>query len=297
MKSNLYQDIHIPGPWIIFWQQFHKHKLAVAGLFCLIIIFAIAILSPFMTPYDPNEQFSNYLRVPPIWHEGGSSRFLFGTDDLGRDLLSRIMSGAQLSLGLSAIVVFSATIIGVVLGAICGIAKGMIEFLILRIMDIFLSIPSLLLAVLIVAILEPGLYNAIYAVALVLIPHFVRIVRAIVKEELVKDYVIAARLDGIGTTRLFIKIILPNLLPPLIVQITLSFSTALIDITALGFLGLGAQAPTPEWGSILSQSKEFIQLAPWTVTIPGFAIFISVLSINLVGDGLRSALDAKSLHT
>ncbi|WP_144391385.1 ABC transporter permease subunit [Pleionea sediminis] len=293
IEVKIYKDIPIPGRWRQFNRQFRQHKGAMLGLFFLLIILIASVFAPIIAPYDPAEQFPEFLRKPPAWTDDGNREFIFGTDDLGRDVFSRIIYGSQLSLGLSAVVVFIAAIFGILLGAIAGLSRGFIEFSILRLMDIILAVPSLLLAIVIIAIIGPGLPNAIYAVAIVLIPHFVRIVRASIKEEMNKDYVVAARLDGANKARLFTHSILPNILPPLIVQVSLAFSTAIIDIAALGFLGLGAQPPNPEWGTILSQSRDYIQLAPWTVTIPGVAILITVLSINLVGDGLRDALDPK----
>ncbi|PWK54489.1 ABC transporter permease subunit [Pleionea mediterranea] len=290
-EVKIYKDTPIPGRWQQFWQRYRRHKGAMLGLMFLLVILMFALFSPLLAPHDPTEQFSQFLRYPPAWTEKGINEFLLGTDDLGRDLFSRIVYGSRLSLGLSAAVVLIAALFGILLGAIAGLSKGIIEFAIMRIMDIILAVPSLLLAIVIIAIIGPGLPNAIYAVAIVLIPHFVRIVRATIKEEMNKDYVIAAKLDGANGARLFTHSILPNILPPLIVQVSLAFSTAIVDIAALGFLGLGAQPPNPEWGTILSQSRDFIQLAPWTVTIPGLAILITVLSINLVGDGLRDALD------
>jgi dipeptide transport system permease protein len=292
-EIKIYRDIPIPGRWQSFWTRFRTHKAAMVGLFCLLIITIMAIFAPLIAPYDPTHQFGDALRIPPSWYEQGVNDFLLGTDDLGRDLLSRIIYGSRLSLGLSAAVVAIATILGILLGAIAGLNRGIIEFVILRIMDVILAVPSLLLAIVIIAIMGPGLPNAIYAVVIVLVPHFVRIVRAAIKEEMAKDYVMAAKLDGASPARLFTHSIFPNILSPLIVQISLAFSTAIIDIAALGFLGLGAQPPNPEWGTILSQSRDLIQLAPWVVTTPGLAILITVLSINLVGDGLRDALDPK----
>ncbi|NVJ59641.1 MAG: ABC transporter permease subunit [Gammaproteobacteria bacterium] len=289
----LYKETPIPGRWKQFWGKFRRNKGALSGFIFLCFMVLMAVFSPLIAPFDPAEQFTEYLRTPPAWYENGINHFIFGTDDLGRDLLSRVIHGSRLSLGLSATVVIIAASLGILLGAIAGLLRGTLEFIILRFMDVILAIPSLLLAIVIVAIMGPGLPNAVYAVAIVLIPHFVRIVRAAIKEEMSKDYVIAARLDGASPIRLFTHSIFPNILPPLIIQLTLAFSTALVDIAALGFLGLGAQPPNPEWGTILSQSRDFIQLAPWTVTIPGLAILLTVMSINLMGDGLRDALDPK----
>ncbi len=292
-EVTFYKESHIPGRLAEFWFRFQKHQTAMIGLIFLVIIAFVALFAGVLAPHDPTFQNPEALLLPPAWDTNGQVTYLLGTDDLGRDLFSRIIYGARLSLGLSLVVVLIALTLGIVIGAIAGLFRGIVEFFILRLMDIILAIPSLLLAILIVAIIGPGLPNAIYAVAIVLIPHFVRIIRASLLEEMAKDYVTAARLDGASKLRLFTHSILPNILPPIVIQTSLAFSLALVDIAALGFLGLGAQPPNPEWGTILSQSRDFIQLAPWTVTIPGIAILLTVLSINLLGDGLRDALDIK----
>ncbi len=182
---------------------------------------------------------------------------------------------------------------GVTLGLIAGYVGGFVDTIISRVMDIILSFPSLLLALVLVAVLGPGLFNAMLAIALVLQPHFARLTRASIIAEKSKDYVTAARTEGAGHLRLMFITILPNCLAPLIVQTTLSFSNAILEAAALGFLGLGAQPPTPEWGTMLADAREFILRAWWVVTFPGLAILIVVLAINLVGDGLRDALDPK----
>ena len=182
---------------------------------------------------------------------------------------------------------------GVVLGLLAGFFRGGIEFTIMRLMDIMLALPSLLLAVSVVAILGPGLMNAMYAIAIVMLPHFVRLTRAAVIGELAKDYVQASRIAGAGTLRLMFDTVLPNCAAPLIVQATLGFSTAILDAAALGFLGLGAQPPAAEWGTMLADAREFVLRAWWVVTFPGLMILITVLAFNLLGDGLRDALDPK----
>jgi len=182
---------------------------------------------------------------------------------------------------------------GITLGLIAGYFRGWVDVVIMRVMDIILAFPSLLLALVLVAVLGPGLTNAMLAIALVLQPHFARLVRAAVMAESSRDYVTSARLAGASHFRLMLVTILPNCLAPLIVQATLSFSSAILEAAALGFLGLGAQPPTPEWGTMLATAREFITRAPWVVTFPGLAILITVLAINLMGDGLRDALDPK----
>lgn len=219
--------------------------------------------------------------------------FLLGTDAVGRDMLSRLIFGARFSLFIGLVVVGIALTGGIVIGVIAGYFRGWVDTVIMRVMDVILAFPSLLLALVLVAVLGPGLMNAMIAIAIVLQPHFVRLTRAAVLTERTRDYVVAARLAGAGNTRLMFKTILPNCLAPLIVQGTLSFSNAILDAAALGFLGMGAQPPTPEWGTMLAEAREFILRAWWVVTFPGLAILVTVLAINLVGDGLRDALDPK----
>jgi dipeptide transport system permease protein len=208
-------------------------------------------------------------------------------------MLSRLIHGARYSLSIGAVVVALGLVVGVVLGLVAGFFRGWIDTLIMRLMDIILAFPSLLLALVMVAILGPGLENAVIALALTLQPYFVRLVRGSVLAERGKDYVISARVAGAGSLRLMFSTILPNCMAPLIVQATLSFSNAILDAAALGFLGMGAQPPRPEWGTMLAESREFVLRAWWVVTFPGLAILITVLAINLIGDGLRDALDPK----
>jgi dipeptide transport system permease protein len=191
------------------------------------------------------------------------------------------------------IVIALGLVLGVALGLAAGFSRGLADIAIMRTMDALLALPSLLLAIVVVAILGPGLFNAMLAVSVVVLPHFARLTRAAVLTELSKDYVTAARVSGAGLLRLMFMTVLPNCLAPLIVQATLGFSTAILDTAALGFLGLGAQPPTPEWGTMLSDALQFIQRAWWVVTFPGLAILVTVLAFNLMGDGLRDALDPK----
>jgi dipeptide transport system permease protein len=191
------------------------------------------------------------------------------------------------------VVVTIAVVVGTALGLVAGFFRGIVEIAILRFMDILLTLPSLLLAIVIVAILGPGMINAMLAVAVVVLPHYVRVVRAAVITETAKDYVTAAKVGGAGTLRLMLREVLPNCLAPLIVQATLGISTAILDAAALGYLGLGAQPPLPEWGTMLADAREFVLRAWWVVTFPGLMILLAVLAFNLVGDGLRDVLDPK----
>ncbi len=276
-----------------FWFYFRENRGAVIGLYVFVLICFVAIFASLIAPHGPAIQYRDALLAPPVWQEGGDWRFLLGTDAVGRDILSRLIHGARYSLFVGCIVVSGAMVVGVVIGLIAGFFGGIIDTLIVRVMDIILSFPSLLLALVLVAVLGPSLTNAIIAIAIVQQPHYVRLTRAAVLSEKNEDYVTAARVAGVGPLRLMGVTILPNCLAPLIVQAALSFSTAILDAAALGFLGMGAQPPIPEWGTMLAEAREFILRAWWVVTFPGLAILIVVLAINLMGDGLRDALDPK----
>ncbi|MEO3433986.1 ABC transporter permease subunit [Inquilinus sp. CAU 1745] len=282
-----------PHPVAEFWSDFSRNKGAVAGLAVIVFVALLAIFADFIAPYSPIEQFRDALLAPPVWNDNGTWGHILGTDAVGRDLLSRLIHGARLSMLTGVIVVTLSLIVGVTLGLIAGFFSGMPSILIMRMMDIVLSLPSILLAIVIVTILGPSLLNAMIAVTVVVTPHYVRLTRAAVINELSKDYVTASKISGAGLMRLMLVTVLPNCVPPLIVQATLGFSTAILDAAALGFLGLGAQPPTAEWGTMLSNSREFIRSAWWVVTFPGLAILVTVLAFNLLGDGLRDALDPK----
>lgn len=282
-----------PGRLREFWFYFRENRGAVIGLYVFIAFAIFAAFGPILAPYDPTEQFRQNILQPPVWQEGGSWAFVLGTDPLGRDMLSRLIEGARYSFFVGIVVVTIAASGGILVGLISGFAPKWLDAIIMRIMDIILAFPSLLLALVLVAILGPSLTNAMIAIAIVLQPHYVRLTRASVLSERQKDYVTAAKVVGAGRLRLMFITVLPNCLAPIIVQGALSFSTAILDAAALGFLGMGAQPPTPEWGTMLAEAREFILRAWWVVTFPGLAILVTVLAINLMGDGLRDALDPK----
>ncbi|PIF76269.1 dipeptide transport system permease protein [Variovorax sp. 54] len=282
-----------PGPWREFWTAFSANRGAVFGLVTIVVLLLVALFAPWIAPHAPNETNSAAFLKPPAWQAGGSWSYLLGTDAIGRDILSRLMHGARLSLSIGVAVVALSVVVGVALGLVAGFFRGVLEIAIMRLMDIVLTLPSLLLAIVIVAILGPGLVNAMLAVAIVVLPHYVRITRAAVIAEVSRDYVTAARVSGAGTLRLMFREVLPNCAAPLIVQASLGISTAILDAAALGFLGLGAQPPSPEWGTMLADAREFVLRAWWVVTFPGLAILAAVLAFNLLGDGLRDALDPK----
>ncbi|TFW00539.1 ABC transporter permease subunit [Oxalobacteraceae bacterium OM1] len=282
-----------PHPLRELWTYFRQNRGAVIGLAVVVALVLVAVFADVIAPHSPIDQYRDATLVPPMWQQGGNASFVLGTDPVGRDVLSRIIHGTRLSLVIGLVSVSLSVTLGIVLGLLAGFFRGAVETAIMRLMDIMLALPSLLLAVAVVAILGPGLINAMYAIAIVMLPHYARLTRAAVITELGKDYVNASRIAGAGTLRLMFNTVLPNCTAPLIVQATLGFSAAILDAAALGFLGLGAQPPRPEWGSMLASALEFIQSAWWVVTFPGLAILITVLAFNLMGDGLRDALDPK----
>ena len=282
-----------PGPFAEFWRAFRENRGAVIGLAIVAAITLIAIFAPFVAPHSPIEQFRGSVRIPPAWLDGGDWSFPLGTDAVGRDIFSRIVHGARISLFIGLSVMVVSAFVGVSLGLIAASFGGLIDILIIRVMDLIVAIPSLVLAILIIAVIGPNLANTIIAVTIVYLPRYVRLIRASALAELTKDYVTAARVAGVGRARLMLVNVLPNCLAPLIVQAALGISDAILEAAALGFLGLGAQPPTPEWGSMLADAREFILAAWWIVTFPGLAILVTVLNINLMGDGLRDALDPR----
>ena len=285
------------APLRAFWDAFSENRGAVAGLAVVVLIVLLAIGADWVAPYSPTEQFRDAVRAVPMWAEGGSSRFVLGTDSLGRDMLTRLIHGARISLFIGGAVMGVSFVIGVSLGLACVSFRGTwgsaVDVAITRVMDLIMAVPSLVLAILVVAVLGPSLANTIVAVTIVYLPRYVRLVRASALAELGKDYVTAARVAGLRPLRLMLSTVLPNCLSPLIVQAALGVSDAILEAAALGFLGLGAQAPTAEWGTMLADAREFIRSDPWLVTLPGLAILVTVVAINLAGDGLRDALDPK----
>ena len=280
-------------PFLDQMSQLWRNKTAVAGMILVSLFILTAIFAPLLSPHDPNETSLYDQLKPPIWHEKGTTKNILGTDDLGRDLLSRLIYGARVSLVVSVFSVGLAFTLGTFLGALAGYYKGMLDSIIMRVMDIILAFPYLLLAIVVVAYLGPSLQNAMMAIGITYVPRFARIVRGSVLEECGKDYVTAARAIGARNLRIIFLTILPNCLGPLIVLTTLSFASAILDAAALSFLGLGAQPPTPEWGAMIARSRALILRASWVMTFPGIAILLAVLGFNLFGDGLRDARDPR----
>lgn len=276
-----------------FWYLFKQNRGAVLGLLLVATVALVALLAPLLAPYDPVTIFDGALKIPPYWQEGGTSTYLFGTDDLGRDLFSRLIYGSRVSLGIGFFVVIFTCAIGVVLGLLAGSLGGWIDSVIMRCMDILMALPSILLAIVVVAVLGPSLINTVIAVGIVNLPSVVRIVRAAVLVEKKKNYVVASKSFGASWFRIYVINVLPNCMAPLLIQATFGFSDGILNAAALGFLGLGAQPPTPEWGTMLSDARSYIESASYLVTLPGLCILVVVIAFNLLGDGLRDALDPK----
>jgi peptide/nickel transport system permease protein len=269
------------------WRRLVTRKGAVVGLIIIAAFVAMAVLAPLLAPYDPIQQSWSTIRKPP------SQLHWFGTDESGRDLLSRVIFGARASLLAGVVSISIALGLGVPVGLLAGYGGAWIDALISRITDAMLACPFLILAIALAAFLGPSLQNAMIAIGVTATPIFVRLTRGQVLAVKVEDYVEAARAVGNPPVRIALKHILPNILPALIVQATISVATAIIAEASLSFLGLGQQPPAPSWGSMLNTAQRFLTNAPWMAIWPGLAIFLIVLSFNMVGDGLRDALDPK----
>jgi peptide/nickel transport system permease protein len=275
------------SPWLEAWKRLKKQKSALVGLGIVLFFVIIGVLAPLLAPapFDGFNPASTLL--PP------GAEHWFGTDDLGRDIFSRILYGARISLWVGFFSVVGSIIIGVFLGLIAGYYGKWLDTVISRFFDIMLAFPSILLAIAIVAMLGPSLFNALIAIAIVNIPTYGRLVRSRVLTVKEEEYITAAKVIGMADSRILFQHVLPNCMAPVIVQGTLGIATAIIEAAALGFLGLGAQPPQPEWGKMLSDSREYLTHAPWTMIFPGVAIMLTVLGFNMFGDGLRDALDPK----
>ncbi|WP_405102879.1 nickel transporter permease [Oceanobacillus sp. FSL H7-0719] len=284
------EEIEVISPWKETFKQLAKNRFAIIGFSIIVFFILVAIIAPLFTSYSYYEQDLASRLKPP------SADYWLGTDHLGRDIFTRLVYGARVSLMVGFFAVTGALIFGTLLGIVAGYFGRWIDMVISRIFDILLAFPSILLAIAIVAILGASLQNALIAIAIINIPIFGRLVRSRVISLREEEYIMAAKAQGMKHGRIIFQHILPNSVAPIIVQSTLGFGTAILEAAALGFLGLGAQPPTPEWGQMLADSRDFIQLAPWTVIVPGVAIVLVVLGFNLIGDGLRDALDPKMKH-
>lgn len=290
--DNIYSEKKVPSVLRQTWTHFHQDTLAMIGLYGVSALILLCFLGRYLAPYGFDQQFFGLQLLPPSWAHDGNISFFFGTDDLGRDLLSRVLCGIAPTFGSAIIVTIIAMLIGIIIGIFAGISRGLRSAILNHILDTLLAIPSLLLAIVVVAFIGPRLSHAMLAVTLALLPSIVRAVHTAVHNELEKEYIEAARLDGASTRFLLWDAILPNIHGTLILELTRSLSLAILEIALLGFLDLGAQRPSSEWGAMLSDSLELLYVSPWTVMLPGAAIMLCVLLVNLLGDGLRRALNA-----
>lgn len=281
------EEMEAISPWKNTMKQLRKNRFAVIGLVIIVFFILLGLFAPLLTSYTFQEQQLGDRLQPP------SEEHWLGTDHLGRDIFTRIAYGARVSLQVGFFAVTGALLFGTLLGMIAGYFGRWIDMVISRIFDILLAFPSILLAIAIVAILGASLENALIAIAIINIPIFGRLVRSRVISLREEEYIMAAKAQGMKNGRIILHHILPNSVAPIIVQATLGFGTAILEAAALGFLGLGVQPPTPEWGQMLADARDFIQLAPWTLLAPGISIMLVVLGFNLIGDGLRDALDPK----
>ena len=282
-----------PTPLVAFWHAFRENRGAVIGLCVVILVVFGGVFAHFLTPYDPLEQYRDAVKLPPIWVSGGNWSHPLGTDPLGRDMWARIIYGSRLSLFIGLAVMLVSTAFGVVVGLSSAWIGGWVDVVVQRVMDVIISIPDILLSIMVIAVIGPNLTNTVIAIMVVYLPRYVRIVRSSALVELSKDYVTASQVSGVRSLRLMVTGVFPNCMAPLIVQAALGVSDAILAAAGLGFLGLGAQPPTPEWGSMLADAKDLITSDPWVMAMPGLAILITVLAINLMGDGLRDALDPR----
>jgi len=283
-------DEPVSSPWRDALRTLRKNKLAIVGFIIIFVFVLLALLAPYITPYEYDKGELINKNKPP------SAEHWFGTDYNGRDVFTRVIYGAQISLRVGLFSVIGSVIVGTFLGLLAGYYGRWVDMIISRLFDIMLAFPSILLAIAIVAMLGPSLENALLAIAIVNIPTYGRLVRSRVLSLKEEEFVMAAKAIGSKNSRIILHHILPNSLAPIIVTGTLGIATAILEAAALGFLGLGAQPPQPEWGLMLSDSRQYIQKAPWTVIFPGLSIMLTVLGFNLIGDGLRDALDPRMKH-
>lgn len=290
--DNVYQEKRLPGAFRQSWGKFYHDTSAMVGLYGFAALIFLCLFGGLLAPYGVDQQFMGYQLLPPSWSRYGDVSFFLGTDDLGRDVLSRLLSGVAPTVGSALLVTLFSGVCALLPGILAGLTHGLRSALLNHILDTLLLIPSMLLAIIVVAFVGPGLFHALVAVWLALIPRLIRAIYIAIHEQMDKEYVIAARLDGTSPFILLRDTIFPNVLPSVVSELTRALSMAILDIAALGFLGLGAQLPSPEWGAMLGDSLELIYVAPWTVMLPGLMLMLAVLIINLFGDGVRRAIEA-----
>jgi peptide/nickel transport system permease protein len=276
-----------PTPLGDFWRRFRRNRIGMAGAIGVLLCVLVAVLAPLLAPYPPDETHPNWRLYPP------NEYFLMGTDEFGRDILSRVIYGSRISLQVGVIAVGLALVLGSGLGLLAGYYGRWVDNVTMRAMDVLFAFPAILLAIAIMAMLGASITNAMIAIGIVYAPSFARLIRASVLSLKEREFVDAARVLGVSDAGILARHIVPNLLAPLIVQATFSFSTAILTEAALSFLGLGTPPPTPSWGTMLSASRRYVELAPWPAIFPGLAIMVVVLGFNLFGDGLRDVLDPR----
>lgn len=290
-EDNVYSEKRPPGVLYNIWRKFYHDNYAMTGLYGCTLLLLLCLFGGILAPYGIDQQFINNQLLPPSWSRYGDVSFFLGTDDLGRDMLSRLLSGAASTVGCAFLVTLAASLCGLMLGVLAGVTRGLRSAICKHIFDLLLALPSLLLAIVVAAFAGSSLINAMFAVWLALLPRILRSVNLLVREELQKEYIVATRLDGAPTFTILWFAVLPNIIGKLVSDITRALSMAILDIAALGFLNLGAQVPSAEWGAMLGDSLELIYVAPWTIMLPGLAIMLSVLLVNLFGDGIQRAIN------
>ena len=273
------------------WLLFRKNTIALFSFYLLTLLILTALFSGWIAPYAHNMQFVGQELMPPSWVEKGQIAFFFGTDDLGRDVLSRLIMGTSYTIGSSLLVVLAVALIGGTLGIVAGMLKGLKARFVGHIFDAFLSLPILLIAIVISTLMEPSLLNAMFATFLAILPYFIHAIYRAIQQELKKDYVLMLKLEGISNWELLKSTILPNITVIYVQEIARAFVVAILDISALSFISLGAQRPTPEWGAMIRDSLELLYLAPWTVLLPGFAIIFTILLSIIFSNGLTKAIN------
>jgi peptide/nickel transport system permease protein len=287
--ETVQQELDRPtGSLAVFWRRFRKNRLALAGLVLITLFVFVALLAPWLAPADPSA-----IDYESIMVEPGVNDYPLGTDTVGRDLLSRIIHGARVSLIVGIIAVGISAAIGITVGLLAGFYGGMVDTVLMRIVDIFLAFPVILLAIAIMGVLEPSLFNVMIALGLVSWTRYARLVRGDVLALKEREFIEAGRALGLTNMRLIVRHVLPNVVAPVIVVATFGMAGAILAEASLSFLGLGVQPPTPSWGSILSDGRSFMRQAPHITTLPGIAIMLTILGFNFVGDGLRDALDPR----
>jgi peptide/nickel transport system permease protein len=286
-----------PPQWLEQWadlvRSFTRSRLAMIGLVLLAVILFLAIAAPWIAPHDPLDQDLGITLMPPAWEQGGTLEHLLGTDHFGRDSLSRLLYGANVSLRASGSAALFSLLLGVAIGLVAGYLGGLVESLLMRIVDVFLAFPLILIALALAAILGPSLQNLILVMGITGWMAYARVIRAAVITIKTREYIAAAIVSGCTHTRIMVKHILPNIVAPALVLFTFGFAQFIILESGLSFLGLGVPPPTPTWGRMLYEGRDYLTIAPWEITLPGLCIMLIVLSVNFIGDGLRDALDPR----